>query len=76
MNEFFLFFKMNTLIQFLVSCMYCTLAIVIVLWFADIFISILPGQGSYRPWKVLECYFSEFQALERTGKRPESWKVT
>jgi len=32
-------------------------------------------QGSYRPWKVLEFYCSEFQALETPGKRHRSWKV-
>ena len=31
-------------------------------------------QGSYRSWKVLEFYCSEFQALESPGKRHRSWK--
>jgi len=32
-------------------------------------------RGSYRPWKVLEFYCSEFQALESPGKRHRSWKI-
>jgi len=32
-------------------------------------------QGLYRPWKVLEFYCSEFQALESPGKRHRSWKI-
>jgi len=32
-------------------------------------------QGLYRPWKVLEFYCSEFQALESPGKRHRSWKT-
>jgi len=35
-------------------------------------------QGSYRPWKVLEFYCSEFQALESPEKGigpGKSWRV-
>jgi len=32
-------------------------------------------QGSYRPWKVLEFYCSEFQALESPEKRHRSWNI-
>jgi len=33
------------------------------------------AQGLYRPWKVLEFYYSEFQALESPGKRHRSWNI-
>ena len=33
------------------------------------------AKSSYRPWKVLEFYCSEFQALESSGKRHRSRKL-